>query len=158
MPKIPQFDKNSLRLQLFIDACFNNLPNGGSQVGQIIFLNDSRNSCCPVYWNSSKIKRVVRSRLTAKTLALSDKCDVTFYVNKLLSKLIDADRDSLSVTAYTDNESLNVAVLSTKQTLEKRLIVDISSLREMVDRNEIQIAWTEKVKQISDVLPKAGAP
>ena len=119
MPKIPQFDKNSLRLQLFIDACFNNLPNSGSQVGQIIFLNDSRNSCCPVYWNSSKIKQVVRSRMTAKTLALSDKCDVIFYINKLLSKLIDADRGSLSVTAYTDNESLNDAVQSTKQTLEK---------------------------------------
>ena len=112
--KIPQFDKNSLRLQLFTDATFNNLPNGGSQAGQIIFLSDSRNNCCPVYWNSSKIKRVVRSRLAAETLALSDGCDVTFYVNKLLSKLVHADRDSLSVTAYTENKSLHDAVHSTK--------------------------------------------
>ena len=38
--KIPQFDKNCLRLQLFMDASLNNLPNGGSQAGQIIFLSD----------------------------------------------------------------------------------------------------------------------
>ena len=46
---------------------------------------------------------------------------------------------------------------STKQTLEKQLIVDISSLRKMVDRNEVQIVWTEKDKQMSDILTKAGA-
>ena len=27
----------------------------------------------------------------------------------------------------------------------------------MVDRNEVQIVWTEKDKQMSDVLTKAGA-
>ena len=58
------------------------------------------------------------------------------------------------MTAYTDKENLRDNVHSTKQTLEKRLIVDISSLREMVD----QTVWTEKDKQISDVLRKAGAP
>ena len=46
---------------------------------------------------------------------------------------------------------------STKQTLEKQLIVDISSRRKMVDRNEVQIVWTEKEKQMSDVLTKARA-
>ena len=63
--------------------------------------------------------RVVGFTLVAKILALSDGCDVTFYVNKLLSKLIHAERNSLSVTAYTDNKSLHDAVHSTKQTLEK---------------------------------------
>ena len=155
--KIPQFDKNSLRLQLFTGTSFNNLPNGGSQAGQIIFLSDSRNNCYPLYWNSLKIKRVVRSTLAAET-AISDGCDVTFYVNKLPSKLIHAARDSLSATAYTDNHSLHNAVHSTKQTLEKRLIVDISSMREMVDYNEVQIVWTKKDTQISDVLTIAGEP
>ena len=126
--KIPQFDKNSLRLQIFTNASFNNLSNGGSQSGQIVFLSDSRNICCPLYCNSSKIERVVRSTLAAETLASSDGCDVTFYVNKLLWKLINIVRDSLSATAYTDNQRLHNAVHSTKQTLEKRLIVDIYHL------------------------------
>ena len=47
---------------------------------------------------------------------------------------------------------------SVKQTLEKQMIVNMSSLCEMVDQNEIQILWTKKEKQISaDVLTKAGA-
>ena len=132
--------------------------NDGSQAGQIIFLSDARNNCCPVYCNLSKIKRVVRSTLAAEALALPDRCDETFYVNKLLSELIHANRDSLSVTTYTDNKSLHDALHSTKQTLEKQLIVDIPSLYEMVKQNEVQIVWTKKDKQISDVLTKAGAP
>ena len=100
--KIPQFDKNSLRLQLITVAGFNNLPSGGTQAGQIIFSSDSRNNCCPLYWNLSKIKRVVRSTLAAETLALLDGCDVTFYI-KLLFKLIHAGRDSLSVTEPASN-------------------------------------------------------
>ena len=62
------------------------------------------------------------------------------------------------MTAYTDNKSLHDAVHTTKETLEKRLIVDILALREMVDRNEVQIGWTEEDKQITDVLTKWGAP
>lgn len=47
---------------------------------------------------------------------------------------------------------------SVKQTLEKQMIVNMSSLCEMVDQNKIQILWTKKEKQISaDVLTKAGA-
>ena len=37
-------------------------------------------------------------KVTAETV-LSDGCDVTFYVNKSLSDLVHADRDSLSATA-----------------------------------------------------------
>ena len=43
-----------------------------------------------------------------------------------------------------------------KQTLEKRLLVDISALREMVARNEVKITWVEKEKQLSDILTKSG--
>ena len=78
--KIPQFDQNSLRLQFLMDVCFNNHPKVDSQAGQIIFLSDSRKNCCPFYWNSSKIKRIVRPTLATETIALSDGCDVTFCV------------------------------------------------------------------------------
>ena len=53
--KVPKFDKESLKLQLFTDASFNNLPNGGSQAGQILFLSDCKINCFPLHWNSSKL-------------------------------------------------------------------------------------------------------
>ena len=61
-----------------------------------------------------------------------------------------------SVTAYTDNKSLPDAVRSNKQTLEKWLMADISSLHEMVDQNEVQILWTEKDKLIRMFYQKQG--
>ena len=41
-----------------------------------------------------------------------------------------------------------------KQTLEKLLLVDISAIREMVEKNEINITWIEKTKQIRESLQK----
>ena len=62
----------------------------------------------------------------------------------------------MNIIAYTDNQGLHDTFHSTKQTLERRLIVDISFIREMVDSNQIQVIWFEKDKQISDVLTKSG--
>ena len=155
--KFPQLNLENLKLQLFTNASYNNLPNGGSQGGQIIFLTDDKNNTCPFYWNSSRIKRVVRSTISAETLSLSEGCDVAIYVDKLISELLYHDGKLLDITAYTDNQSLYDAAHSTKQTLEKRLLVDIAAIREMIERNEINVAWIEKNKQISDVLTKAGA-
>ena len=38
------------------------------------------------------------------------------------------------------------------QTLEKRLIVGISSIHELVDNNQIQVILVEKDRDISDIL------
>mgnify|MGYP001796156622 CR=1 FL=1 len=154
--RFPSFNQDTLRLQLFTDASFNNLPNGGSQAGQIIFLTDSENNASPIYWNSSKIKRVARSTLAAETLSLSDGCDVVQFSNRLISEIICYNKQELEITAYTDNYSLYEASYSMKQTLEKRLLLDISALREMVARNEVKITWVEKEKQLSDILTKSG--
>ena len=44
-----------------------------------------------------------------------------------------------------------------KQTLEKCLLVDISAIQEMVERNEITVTWINKEKQLTDVLTKSCA-
>ena len=45
-----------------------------------------------------------------------------------------------------------------KQTLEKRLLVDISAMPEMIERNEITVKWINREKQMSDVLAESGVP
>ena len=89
-------------------------------------------------------------------MSLSEGCDVTMYINKLASKLIFHDGKQLNI-AYTDNQSLYDAVDTSKQSLEKQLLVDISAIREVVEKNEINITWIKKTKQIADILTKAGA-
>ena len=111
----------------------------------------------PLYWNASKIKRVVRSTTALETLSLSQGCDVAMYINKLVLRLWFHDGKQLNIIAYTDNQNLYDAANTLKQTLEKRLLADMSAIREMVETNEINITWIEKTKQISNILTKAGA-
>ena len=108
--------------------------------------------------NSSKIKRVACSTIAAETLSLVNGCDVAIYINNLLPELLQTEPNCLSITAYTDNQSLYDAVHSMKQTLQKRLLVNISAIREMVERNEIIVTWINKEKELSDVLTKSGTP
>ena len=139
----PQLSMEDLKLQLLTDASSNNLPNGGSQVGQILFLTDGKSNTCPLYWNSSKIKRVVRSTIAAETLYLADRWDVSIYINRSLESIVE-HRKRREVIAYTDNQSLYDAGHNKKQTLEKRLLVDTAAIREMVERNYINVSWIKK--------------
>ena len=63
----------------------------------------------------------------------------------------------VNIEALTDNQSLFDTIHSTKQTSKKCLIVDISAVREMSERNEFSVMWIKKEKQLSDVLTKDGA-
>ena len=85
-------------------------------MGQILFLSNCKNNFFPLHWNSLKLKQLVRSTLAAETLSLSDGCDVTFYVNILLSELIQKNSKPMNIIAYIDNQSLDDSVHSTYQT------------------------------------------
>ena len=63
----------------------------------------------------------------------------------------------LKINALTDNKSLHDAVNTTKQVLDRHLRVEISALREMYSKHEIELQWIPKDKQLSDVLTKKGA-
>ena len=59
----------------------------------------------------------------------------------------------------TDNSCLYDAVLSTTQILDKRLRIEMATLREMIDRGEIaEIAWIPTDRQIADALIKKRVP
>ena len=113
---------------------------------------------CDFYIRTLQRLKVVRSTIAAQALSLLDGCHVAIYVNNMLSEPLHTKPNCLSITAYTDNQSLYDAVHSMKQTLEKHLVVDISAIQEMVERNEIRVTWLNKEKQMSDVLTKSGAP
>ena len=95
--RFPQLNLNNIEIQLLTDASFDNLPNGGSQAGQIIFLTNDKNNTCPLYWNSSKIKRVARSTIAAETLSLLEGCDVAVYINRLVPELLFDDGEQLNI-------------------------------------------------------------
>ena len=52
---IPVMNLQSLQLILCSDASFNNLPDGGSQEGHIVFLCDKFSNSAPIAWNLTRL-------------------------------------------------------------------------------------------------------
>ena len=49
------------------------------------------------------------------------------------------------------------SVHSTTVNEEKRLRIEIASIRESIRRKEIEVEWVENQRQLADVLTKQGA-
>ena len=141
----------------FTDASFRNLKGEGSQGGHIIFLKGNENFS-PITWQSKKIKRIVKSTLAAEALALDEAADSCFYLKTLLQE-ITGQKTGYPITLKTDSRNLHDAVHSTKTIEDRRLKVDICSLRQKLANEEIKsIQWVNKEMQIADCLTKLEAP
>ena len=71
----------------------------------------------------------MKSTLAAKTLAMADATDSAYLISMLLVEIIKVPKALLSIICFTDNNSLYDASHTTNTISEKRLIVDLSYLR-----------------------------
>ena len=141
----------------YTDASFRNLKGESSQGGHIIFLKGSK-TFSPITWQSKKIKRIVKSTLASEALALDDAADSCFYLKTLLQE-ITGQNSGFPIILKTDSRNLYDAVHSTKTLEDRRLKIDICSLRQKLAKGEIQtIEWIRKDYQLADCLTKLEAP
>ena len=144
-----------MELTIFSDASFGNLSGGASQLGFIVFLNDKEGNAIPVSWASRKSKRVARSTLTAETLAAVEAVDAAMMCRKVLEDLLDKALPPIKL--LVDNKSLYETSQTSNVLADKRLMIDMSALRQMVTEKEVLIQWIPASKQLADVLTKSGA-
>ena len=111
---------------------------------------------CPLSWKSNKVRRVARSTLAAEALAFTDGADTAYFIKQLAEELSSIAPNSQIIT-YTDNKSLHDSANTTSQISDRRLRVEISAIREMKERGEIDLHWINKERQIADCLTKKGA-
>ena len=148
-------DLNNCNLLVYSDASYGNLPNGvNSAGGFIIFLGDNEGNVCPLYWESKKIRRVVKSTLAAETLAASDAIDNAYYLAEILSEILFRNDRDISIKLMVDNKSLFDNVYSVKNVNEKRLRIDIAVIKELVSEDRLVLEWVETKCQLADVLTK----
>ncbi|CAG2237561.1 SLC30A1 [Mytilus edulis] len=114
-----------------IDSSLGNLSDGGTQGGHFIVLVGENGLYSPITWQIKRIRRVARSTLAAETLAMADAIDSGIFIASLYTELMygKADPTQLPITCLTDCHSLWVAIKSTKRVSEKRLRLEISSIR-----------------------------
>ena len=103
---IPTLNFESCYIKLFLDASLKNLQNGGSHGDFLVLLSDKFNNIAPITWSSIKLKRVAQSTLVAETLALSDGCDMSFFIASLATEMIHSKHSKdINIKGYTDNYS-----------------------------------------------------
>ena len=79
----------------------------------------------------------MKSTLAADTLALVDAAESCFWLQKLYEEMTGIVGSS--IICYTDKESLYKTVYLTTSVTDKRLQIDISILREMLNNGEISV-------------------
>ena len=148
-----------LKMVLFTDASLGNAQDNGSQGGLIAFIANANDDCAPVLWSSKKLRRIVRSTLAAETLALVDGIDFGIFIATLFSELYYGipDPKKMPITCYIDCQSLYDTLESTKGVSEKRLRLDISSIKENIQTGLITVKWVDSNNQLANCLTKLGA-
>ena len=157
-PKVDNLCRSSLIC--FSDVSFANLKRSGSQGGLIIFLEGPDENYMPLAWQSRKLKRVVKSTLTAETLALQEAIELAIMIKCMLLDIlkIEYNNKTLPIKCITDGKFLHDAVYSSKEVTEKRLKVELCAIRESLEKDEVtSVLWTNSKNQLADCLTKEGA-
>ena len=147
-------------MMVYSDASFGNLDNGGTQGGHFVCLQGKGGCISPLGWSSKKIRRVVRSTIAGETLAMADALDTGFYLASLYTELLfgTPEPERLGIVCLTDCKSLYEAVKSNKAVTERRLRIEISAVKEAMDKLQVkEVTWISASDQLADVLTKKGA-
>ena len=149
-----------VKIVAFSDASHGNMPGGGSQGAFLIFFVDKNGLSNIVTWQSRKVRRVVRSTLSAETLALSDCMDAAIYTAVMYTEIMygKSNTESIPIEIVTDSKSLLDSIKSNKPVSEKRLRIDIAAIKEALQKGQIsEIKWAPTNIQLANGLTKQSA-
>ena len=111
-----------------------------------------------VHWSSTKCKRVTRSVLASEIYAMIHGVDMGIAIESTVNIIaIKLGISKIPIIVCTDLFSLECLVkLGT--TKEKRLIIDIMSLRQLYEQRELfEIRWIHGQDNPADVITKDNA-
>ena len=84
--------------------------------------------------------------------------EAIIYLRGIITEILSKKQETIPVVVYVDNKSVTQALFSTKLVDDKRLQLDIASIKESMDRNEIRsINWIQGDSQLANCLTKRGA-
>eukprot|EP00171_Calliarthron_tuberculosum_P004960 IDg4960t1 len=145
-------DVSTAYIAVFVDASFASNRDYSSQLGFLIALVDSNGFANIIHYASVKSKRVTRSVLAAELYAMVHGYDSAATLQLSLSAIF---RRRLAVRIYTDSRSLYDSVTRLSSTREKRLLIDLSLLREAFEKREISdVFWIPGNQNPADAFTK----
>jgi hypothetical protein len=160
-------DFHRTKLFIFTDGSFANNTDMTSQLGFIIVLavetrtKDTTNLDFEikgniVHWNSSKCKRVTRSVLASELYGMVSGFDSAIALSTTLQKVMEAlNLPPIPTILCSDSKSLYDCLVKLGTTQEKRLMIDIMSLRESYEKKEIsEVRWINGKDNPADAFTK----
>ena len=99
---------------------------------------------------------MTKSPLASETLALGEGADAGFLLAEMVKEVFGLNIRP-QINCITDSKSLVQHLHTSKVSSDRRLRVDMSRLREMVQEGEITVAWCSGKSQLSDCLTKNTA-
>jgi hypothetical protein len=158
---------STLKLFIFTDGSFANNKDLSSQIGFIIVLGTERLARDGntfevkgniVHWNSVKCKRVTRSVLASELYGMVGGFDNAIAISTTLRRImISLDMPPPPVILCTDSKSLYDCLVRLGTTAEKRLMIDIMSLRESYEQREIsEVRWINGKDNPADACTKSS--
>ena len=99
---------SDIRLEVFTDAAFGNLHDGGSRGGYLIFVSDGLRSA-PLDWSSHRLKRVARSTLAAEAQALLDGISGAMYYRQLLMEIGNLEKPPQVICYSAPTQQVNLS-------------------------------------------------
>jgi hypothetical protein len=154
------------------DSSFANMQQGRSQCGHFLLFGDKdlasgqTGTFSVAYWRSGRQRRVARSTFGAEMLGLADAVDGGDFLRGLLFELLtgedprQAENQGLPHHWCTDSRDLydTLTKEGAVSTAEKRLMLDISVMRELLSRPLDEAHWISTTQMLSDPLTKGMNP
>lgn len=155
--RYPALDLKEAYLVGYSDASWGNGEEGstvGGFVWCIVSLRAGHELFSPISWVSRRLRRVVRSTMAGETLACAQALDNLFPITSVTEKLFLRD---LPVLVRIDCRSCFDHLRGHKNLTEKRLVVEIQAIKEMVEQGIVtQVQWVPSERELADTLTKAG--
>ena len=139
---------------VYSDASFGTAEECASIEGGLMFLGGGgghgpMNLIC---WCSRKFRRVVRSTFAGELLEVNDAIDRVVPLDELAKVVMG---HALEVRVRTDCKSVYDTVYHHKGATEKRLLIDIAILKNVLSTKEVESpSWVPSHLQYADCLPK----
>ena len=112
---------------------------------------DRSGQCCPLTWQSRKIKKVCKSTLAAESWALVEGLESAELIKAQWNEIVKID---VPIVCVTDCKSLFDAVKTTNTLEDKGLRIPMACLRQRFNRNEVRYVWVPTNLQLADCLKR----
>lgn len=140
---------NSAKLFVFVDASFANNKDFSSQIRFVIIPANEKNAVSEseenfhisgnmIHWSSIKAKRVTRSVLASELYATVHGFDSGISIKNTIDGIMKQLKvPQILLILYTDSRSLYDCLIKLGKTDEKRLMIDLLTLRQSYEQREI---------------------